>query len=98
MTCASFGKCSPIMMLGTDVSIGLNCPPLAWPGFKSNVSVWLGPPDIHSKMHARLRAGCAAASAASAGNHREDEKPNAPSDARRRKSRRLCNDSDRGER
>ena len=48
-------------MPGTAVSIALNGPPLAWPGFGSNVSIWLGPPVIQSRMHAFLRVGSAAA-------------------------------------
>src|SRR5579859_3232936 len=51
ISCASFGKCSLIWMLGTFVAIGLNSPPSLVPGFKSNVSLWLGPPSIHRRMH-----------------------------------------------
>ncbi len=35
----------------TLVAIALVSPPLDWPGFGLNVSNWLGPPDIQSKMH-----------------------------------------------
>jgi hypothetical protein len=62
---ASFGKCSQIWMPGTLVLIGLNSPASAVPGFMSQVSFWLGAPDIHKRMHdfGRLPAtGAAAAS------------------------------------
>src|SRR4051812_42551276 len=42
-------------MPGTAVEIALVSPPLAWPGFGLNVSNWLGPPCIQSKMHAMPR-------------------------------------------
>src|SRR6266542_3886948 len=38
-------------MPGTEVAIGWNSPASGVPGFMSNVSFWLGPPAIHSKMH-----------------------------------------------
>ena len=57
MNLASFGRCSLILMPGDAVSISLNGPPLAWPGLRSKVSIWLGPPFIHSRMHDRLRCG-----------------------------------------
>ena len=63
---ANFGRCSEICMPGTDVSTGLNGPPLACPGFRSKVSIWLGPPDIHSKIQARRRSERMAASSANA--------------------------------
>src|SRR5215218_10202543 len=47
---AIFGRCSLICTPGTLVSIGLKVPALAVPGFRSNVSLWLGPPAIHSRM------------------------------------------------
>ncbi len=68
MTLARFGRCSLIFTPGAEVSIGLNSPPLAWPGFRSKVSVWLGPPVIHSKMQARLRVWFWAASSAKRGS------------------------------
>ncbi len=78
---ATFGRCSQICMPGTAVSIGLNVPPLAWPGFMSKVSIWLGPPLIHSKMHARFRAGSAAALAASDSIQPEAENAEKPAAA-----------------
>ena len=47
-----------------------NGPPLAWPGFRSKVSIWLGPPFIQSRMHDRFRCGLDAASAARVFSHR----------------------------
>src|SRR5438128_11001685 len=38
-------------MPGTAVAIGRNSPASGVPGFMSNVSFWLGPPSIHSRMH-----------------------------------------------
>ena len=63
---ANFGKCSLIWMPGTDVSIGRNSPRMlsGASGLRSNVSRWLGPPAIHSRMH-DLACGCSAACAAS---------------------------------
>ena len=61
---ASLGRCSLIRRPGTAVSIALTGPPFSWPGLRSKVSIWLGPPFIQSRMHARRRLGWAAASAA----------------------------------
>jgi hypothetical protein len=61
---ATLGRYSLIRMPGTEVAISLKGPPLVCPGFRSKVSIWLGPPFIHSKMHDRRRCGWAAASAA----------------------------------
>src|SRR5437588_1419131 len=61
---AIFGRCSLILMPGTLVAVSLKDPPLAWPGLRSNVSIWLGPPFIHNRMHERLRCGWEAVSAA----------------------------------
>src|SRR6516162_5190933 len=45
------GICSPILTPGADVSIGLNGPPfLSLSGLRSQISRWLGPPDIQSTM------------------------------------------------
>ncbi len=49
---------------GDGVSISRKGPPLAWPGLRSKVSIWLGPPFIQSRMHDRRRCGWPAASAA----------------------------------
>ena len=62
---ANFGKCSLMRMPGTEVWISRRGPPLTWPGFMSNVSVWLGPPFIHRRMQARWRRGSVAVPAAS---------------------------------
>ena len=45
----------------TAVEIAFVSPPFSWPGFGLNVSNWLGPPPIHSRMHAmpRLRMSSA---------------------------------------
>ena len=75
---ASLGRCGPSSIPGTADWIGLNGPLLAWPGLGSNVSVWLGPPDIQSRMHDLRRLGCAAVSAARASIQPEAEAPRAP--------------------
>src|SRR5262245_17097658 len=78
MNRAIFGRCSLIWMPGTLVAIGLNGPPLAWPGLRSNVSSCEGPPLIHSRMQDLFgRAGKAAAWARSA-NQPETPQPSAP--------------------
>ena len=86
---ASFGKCGPSSIPGTVVWIGLNGPLLAWPGLGSKVSVWLGPPDIQSRMHDLRRLGCAAVSAARASIQPEAEAPRAPAAASRITCRRV---------
>ena len=91
---ASLGRCSLMRMPGTAVSMALNSPPLAWPGLGSNVSIWLGPPVIQSRMHDLRRPGSAAASAASDSIQPEVEKPTTPAAASRSIWRR---DSSRGE-
>jgi hypothetical protein len=73
MSLASLGRCSLMRMPGTDVAISLNGPPLACPGFKSNVSVWLGPPFIQSRMHDRRRCAWTAGVAASTSSQPERE-------------------------
>src|SRR5579875_63438 len=47
-------------MPGTTVEIGLNSPPSLVPGFKSKVSLWLGPPSIHKRMQDLCLAGVSA--------------------------------------
>jgi hypothetical protein len=84
---ASFGRCSLIRIPGTAVSISLNGPPFLWPGLRSQVSVWLGPPDIHRTMHAR--GGLAPAAAASRGSHGHAAAPKALARLMRTKSRRV---------
>ena len=48
-------------MPDTLVEIAFVSPPFSWPGLGLNVSNWLGPPPIHSRMHAmpRLRRSSA---------------------------------------
>src|SRR5262245_2134071 len=86
--CASFGRCSLILMPGALVSISLKGPPLAWPGLRSNVSVCEGPPFIHNRMQERRRCGLVAVSAASAGSQPDSEAPRTPAVLRRSQSRR----------
>src|SRR5262245_16407011 len=64
-------------MPGVRVAIELNGPPFSWPGFMSNVSVWLGPPFIHSRMQDRFGFPDRALAAASRPNQPHDR----PSDA-----------------
>ena len=51
---AIFGISSQIWMPGTLVAMGRNGPPVGRPGFMSNVSNWLAPPFIHSRMQCLL--------------------------------------------
>src|SRR5262245_60319366 len=88
MRWAIFGRCSLILTPGTLVAISLTGPPLAWPGLRSHRSMVLGPPDIHSRIHALLRAGCAAAAPASRSSQPDREAPIAPKLASRNQSRR----------
>src|SRR5712692_2830224 len=81
-------RCSLILMPATEVWISLNGPPLAWPGFKSKVSVWLGPPFIQSRMQERRRSGCLAVSAARLSSQPEREKLTTPAEESRSQSRR----------
>src|SRR5437762_11005396 len=87
MAAASLVKCSLIRNPGTAVAISFEGPPFLWPGLRSQVSVWLGPPDIHRTMHAL--AGFFPAAAASLGNHGQAAAPNALATHIRSKSRRL---------
>src|SRR5260221_11164797 len=84
---ASWGKCSEKGMRATLVAISLNGPPLAWPGLRSQVSIWLGPPFIHSRMQARLRWGSLALSWANRPSQPDIEMPAALAAARRSQSR-----------
>src|SRR4051794_26544309 len=74
---------------GALVSIALKGPPLAWPGLRSKVSSWLGPPVIQSRMHERRRPGSPAASAARASIQPEVEVAATPAAARRSHWRRV---------
>src|SRR3954447_21992864 len=78
---ASFGKCSLICTPGTLVSIGLKVPGLGVPGFMSNVSLWLGPPAIHSRMHDLVFLVWSAAPLASRLNQPETERAETPAAA-----------------
>src|SRR5438876_3315562 len=80
MCLAILGRCSLILMPGTAVEISLNGPPLLVPGFKSNVSIWLGPPFIHRRMHERRRCGLLAAAAARFSSQPDIEKLITPAD------------------
>jgi hypothetical protein len=51
---------------------------LAWPGLRSKVSIWLGPPFIHNRMHERRRRGSDAAPAASASSQPDRDQPATP--------------------
>src|SRR5947209_8971903 len=62
---ATLGKCSLIWMPGAVVAMGLKSPASLVPGFKSNVSLWLGPPSIHRRMQDLCLPGVAAARPAS---------------------------------
>ncbi len=62
---ARFGRCSEMRRPGALVWISRNGPPFFVPGLRSKVSIWLGPPFIHRRMHERLRCGSSAARAAS---------------------------------
>src|SRR5262249_39136195 len=73
---------------GVAVAIALNGPPLAWPGLRSNVSVWLGPPAIQSKMHERRRRGSAATSSANVSIQPDSELATTPAADRPIQSRR----------
>src|SRR5579875_1352379 len=89
------GRCSLNLMPGTVVAISLKGPPLAWPGFKSKVSIWLGPPFIHKRMQARLRSGLAAAAAARFSSQPDIEAPSTPAADKRSHSRRVKCQSER---
>src|SRR5437667_4278611 len=63
MTLAVFARCSLISMPGAEVAIGLNSPAPLLCGLRSKVSLWLGPPAIHSRMHDLALAETAGAAA-----------------------------------
>src|SRR5262245_23871893 len=88
MIAAIFGRCSEISIPGTLVLIGLNSPASLVPGFMSNVSLWLGPPSIHRRMHDLVLAPVSAARAASGASQPDSDGASTPSDEKRRKSRR----------
>jgi hypothetical protein len=86
---AKFGHSSQISIPGTAVAMGLKGPPCSVPGLRSKVSLWLGPPAIHSRMHDFGRALAAAAPRASAGNQPDSEDAITPAVDSRSHSRRL---------
>ena len=61
MTLAVWFHPSAIEIEGTAVAMALVSPPCSVPGLGSNVSSWLGPPAIQSRMQAicRLRRSAA---------------------------------------
>src|SRR5262249_32154020 len=91
---AILGRCSPILTPGALVAISLNGPPLAWPGFKSKVSIWLGPPFIHNRITERLRCGSGAAASARRSNHPDTQPARAPVAATFSQSRREISGAD----
>ena len=95
---ASLGRCSEIRTPGAAVSIALNGPPCEWPGLGSKVSVWLGPPVIHKRMHDFRRFGSDAAEAASVPNQPEADEPRAPAEASLINCRRLKRGASRSDR
>src|SRR5260370_38899237 len=62
-------------------------PPFLWPGLRSQVSVWLGPPDIQRTIHALV--GFLSAAIASVGSHGQAAAPKALARLMRTKSRRV---------
>src|SRR5262249_61447287 len=75
-------------MPGTDVAIGRNSPASGVPGFMSNVSFWLGPPSIQSKMHDLCLAPDPAACAAIRSSQPDAEVRAAPAAENLRNARR----------
>src|SRR5262249_47167093 len=86
-TCASFGRCSLIRSPPIGVAVFLKGPPFLWPGLRSQVSVWLGPPAIQRTIHALVRFLSAAA--ASLGSHGHAAAAKALARLMRTKSRRV---------
>src|SRR5258708_18480574 len=70
------GRCWLILMPGTDVSISVYGPPFLWPGLRSKVSIWLGPPGIQRRMHERCF--CVPAALANEEIQPEYDTPKAP--------------------
>src|SRR5947209_19314757 len=85
---ASLGRCSLISMPGTLVWIGLNSPAPALCGLRSNVSLWLGPPSIHSRMHDLVLSFAWAARVARTLSQPDIEAPSTPAADSLTKSRR----------
>src|SRR5579883_171229 len=85
---ASLGRCSLNFMPGTVVAISLKGPPFLCPGLRSNVSIWLGPPFIHKRMHERFRSGLPATALAKFSSQPDMEAPRTPAADNRNHSRR----------
>src|SRR4051812_27586788 len=85
---ATLGRCSLISRPGTEVAIGLNSPPSAVPGFRSNVSLWLAPPSIHKRMHDFCLPDAPPARAARTSSQPDNDANDAPAAENLRKSRR----------
>src|SRR6185436_1965341 len=79
------GRCSQIWIPRTAVSMALNGPFVSWPGFGSNVSMWLGPPSMKRTITALAFARAAASWAIRAGE--SDAAAVAPSPIRRNERR-----------
>ena len=89
MTLAVCSQPSAIGMPGTAVSIALVSPPFLWPGLGSNVSNWLGPPAIQSRMQAICRCRSSSAWTAIRSVKLTAASPAAPRPTPRRNPRRL---------
>src|SRR5262245_31964840 len=92
MSLATSARCWLISIPDALVLIGLNSPAPLLSGFRSRVSLWLGPPSIQRRMQ-RLAfafglAGDSSARAARTFIHPENEAPNTPAADSFRKSRR----------
>src|SRR5438132_4849499 len=87
---AIFGRCSLISTPGALVLIGLNSPAPLLSGLRSKVSLWLGPPSIHRRMHdLALPLPLAAAAFAITGIQPDSDVANTPAADSLRKSRRV---------
>src|SRR5262249_17653843 len=79
-----WGGCWWIFPRGGAVAFSWKGPRFWWPGLRSNRSMVLGPPFIHSRMHDRLRAGSFAAAFASGANHPDTLTPTLRAPTRRK--------------
>ena len=89
MIFAIFGRCSLISTPGALVLIGLNSPAPLLSGLRSKVSLWLGPPSIHRRMHDFARPLLSFAAFAMSGIQPDSAGANTPAAESRRKSRRV---------
>src|SRR5260370_750468 len=83
----TLGRCA-LISRSAGASRSRKGPPFLWPGLRSKVSVWLGPPLIHRRMQLRLRSLLLATSAASVSSQPDIEAPTAPAEASFNQSRR----------